>query len=257
MTIKLITVTWSYEDTFDIENTYLWKSFKKFNPDKEIVHFHFNRSHYQHLESEFNNRFGIQSEYILYKIQLLSEKVREVNTDYVIFCDANDVTCIDNVDRLISTFDLTNTVIFGAEKNQWPTPDRKKDWVGYTDYTGFDIKNEFYLNSGMILSTKNNYITLLSNIISNILSNDMKLFHNDQGVFTWHYNMNGFPTIKLDYGNVFTVNTFKRSTSEYELKNGSFHSKFNSVRPCFVHDNGWEHGSPKFTLAFELKQLYS
>ena len=70
MNIKLITVTWSNEDTFDIENTTLYKSFKRYNPHKEVVHHHFNRGHFHQEESNFRNRFGNESEYLLYKIHL-------------------------------------------------------------------------------------------------------------------------------------------------------------------------------------------
>jgi hypothetical protein len=54
MKIKLVTITWSHEDSFDIYETSLYKSFKQFNPTIDIEHFHFNRGHYQQEEHNYN-----------------------------------------------------------------------------------------------------------------------------------------------------------------------------------------------------------
>jgi FkbM family methyltransferase len=258
MNIKLITVTWSHQEHFEIEKTSLYRSFKKFNPNIELIHFHFNRNEYIKEELNFNEKFGQESEYLLYKIQLLFDKIKNVDCEYIIFCDANDVTCLSNINYLTTIFDLEKYIIVGHEKNQWPPVDRKSIWPDYQDYNGYDSLNKTYLNSGMILARKEMYVNMLENMINNVMSKDIKNFSNDQGVFTYYYNNNYSPEIKLDYGNIFAVNTFARNTNEFYLdKENKLVSKQTGIKPCFLHDNGWNHGSPKYHNFFELKRLYS
>lgn len=257
MKISLLTVTWSYNHNFDLSNTSLYKSFKKFNQDKEIYHFHFNRGHYSNEETDFYSIFGQESEYLLYKIKLLLEKSKTIDSDYILFCDANDVTCLSSVDYLINIFDLDNYIIIGHEKNMWPTKERKQTWPDYEDYRGKDLEMRTYLNSGMILAKKEKYIEMLESIVSNVLSTKIKTFSNDQGVYTYYYNKNFKPEIKLDYSNFFVVNTFSRSTDEFFKYNNKLVCKETGIKPCFVHDNGWNHGSPKYHNFFGLKGLYS
>ena len=256
MNIKIITTTWSHNEIYEIEKTTLYKSFKKFNPSKEVFHHHFNRGHYWREESEFANRFGRESEYLLYKIFLWRDIVRNLEAEYVIFCDANDVVCLSNVDELVNQFDLENNIIIGHEKNQWPTPEAKQTWPDYTDYGIYDKEERKFLNSGMILAKKEKYVEMLDSMVDNVMSKEIKTFNNDQGVFTYYYNTKVNPRIKLDYSNKFVVNTFSRSHDEYILENGRLISKKNGTKPVFVHDNGWNHGSPKFLNHFELKRLF-
>lgn len=258
--ISLVTVTWSYANEYDIKKTSLFKSFKKFNPNHEFNHFHFNRNNFQKEEVEFNKRFGDESDYILYKIHMLRKKLEQLDSYYIIFCDANDVFCLNSIDHLPIVFDLEKNTIVGAEKNQWPTPERKINWIdkGFRDYSGFDAENKFYLNSGMTLAKRENFIKILQNMEENILTKEIKDFKNDQAVYTWYYNLNSEPNIKLDYNTAFVVNTFKRSAKEFYLDNErKLVSNFNGTKPCFVHDNGWNHGSPKFINQFQLKRAYS
>ena len=58
--VKLITVTWSYEDLYDIQNTFLYKSFIKNNPISNFIHIHYNRNNYLELEYEFKNKYGFK-----------------------------------------------------------------------------------------------------------------------------------------------------------------------------------------------------
>ncbi len=256
--VMLLTITWSYESSFNIENTTLYKSFKHFNPTTQFKHIHFDRRLFEKEETEFNQRFGTESEYILYKIVLLKKTLREINTDYVIFCDANDVVCLSNIKHLFHVFNLEHDIIVGAEKNQWPIPERKLGWSGFVDYTGVDAKNHFYVNSGMILAKTINFIKMLESMETNILTTNIKNFINDQAIYTWHYTAKHLPLIKLDYDSIFVVNTFKRSTEEYYLDNKqNLVSKLTGKSPCFVHDNGWNYGSPRFITYFELRHLYS
>ena len=258
MKLKLVTATWSHEESFNIQKTSLYQSFKKFNPNIDIEHFHFNRGHHQSQEQEFAARFGAESEYLLYKIQMLLAKVKTVNSDYIIFCDANDVTCMRPVDYLLDMFDLEHSVIVGHEKNTWPTQERKATWPNYTDYNEHDRNNRTFLNSGMILSRTDKFIEMLQSMIDNVFSTGINTFSNDQGVYTYYYNMGMQPKIKLDYGSIFALNTFSRSTDEFYLnKDNRLVSHQTGVAPCFVHDNGWNHGSPRYHVYFELKRLYS
>jgi FkbM family methyltransferase len=258
MSIKLITVTWSHQEHFEIEKTSLYKSFKRFNPNKDLIHFHFNRGKYLNEEQMFIQRFGIQSEYLLYKIQLLLEKIKSLDTQYIIFCDANDVTCLCDINYLPTIFDLDNHMIVGHEKNQWPTIDAKSSWPNYQDYRGYDSINKTYINSGIILAKKEMYISVLESMINNVMPTNIKTFGGDQGVFTYYYNNNYSPEIKLDYGNLLAVNTFTRNTNEFYVdKENKLVSKQTGIKPCFLHDNGWNHGSPKYHNHFELKRLYS
>jgi hypothetical protein len=252
--IALVTVTWNHADDFDIEKTTLFKSFRRFNPHVKFHHFHFNRGLFHVLESEYHQRFDQQSDYILYKIHMLKQKLGEVDAQYIIFCDANDVACLGNVDHLPQIFDLENDVIVGAEKNQWPAPERKLNWPGFIDYSGFDAENNFFVNSGIVLAKKQNFIAMLQSMEDNILSTNIKDFMNDQAIYTWYYTAKHTPLIKLDYNTEFAVNTFKRSPNEF-TKNEEHRlvSNANGSKPCFVHDNGWNHGSPKFLNHFELK----
>lgn len=256
MNIKVITVTWSHNENYEIEKTTLYRSFKKFNPHKDIIHHHFNRGHYWREESEFAQRFGRESEYLLYKIHLWRDIVRDIDADYIIFCDANDVVCLAPVDELISQFDLDNHIIAGHEKNLWPTPEAKQTWPDYNDYGIYDTEERKFLNSGMILAKKDMYVNMLDSMVDNVMSKGINTFNNDQGVYTYYYNTGVLPKIKLDYSNKFVVNTFSRSHDEYYLENGRLISKKNGTSPIFVHDNGWNHGSPKFLNHFELKRYF-
>lgn len=256
MNIELVTITWSHQDRYDIEKTSLYQSFKKFN-SHSFKHFHFNRGHYYALEAEFAYRFGRESEYILYKIHMLHEELKKLTSEYIIFCDANDVVCTGSVDHLFNHYNLDQYIVFGMEKNQWPTPETKQLWSNYKDYKEFDSKNNYYLNSGVFIGKRVKIIEMLQNIITNVLSTNNKNFFNDQGVYTWYYNMEVVPEIKLDYSTLLVVNTYKKTKDEYYLYNNKLYSKQLGIASCFVHDNGWNHGSPKFINAFELRRIYS
>ena len=42
----------------------------------------------------------------------------------------------------------------------------------------------------------------------------------------------------------------------YYIKNNKLYSKLTENSTYFVHDNGWDHGSPRFHDALELNKLY-
>ena len=266
MKISLGIVTFSHNDTNqDVMNSPLCKSFKKYNPDKEIYHYHFNRGKHHELEFEQWKKFGkglehqiqSQTEFITYRIDLWRECLKNMDSDYIITCDTNDVVCLGKVDYLIKIFDLDNYVIFGHEKNTWPTQEIKSTWKNYQDYRGFDLEERKFLNAGMILAKKEKYIELLDSVMDKVLSNEFNTVGGDQGAFTFYYNSNFEPKIKLDYNNVFGLNTFTRSHNEYFLESGRLISKKHGTSPLFIHDNGWNHGSPKYHDYFNLIELYS
>lgn len=256
---KLVTITWSTESSYDITNEFLYKSFKFHNPDVEILHSHFNINDYVNLRNEFSNRFGVESDYILFKVQLLNDIIKNIDSKYIIFCDARDVTCLSSIDHLPKIFDLNKYVIIGHEKNQWPPVSLKNSWPDYTDYSDYDLINQSYLNSGMILAKKENFVKLLNNLIDKVLTKNINNHHNDQGVFTYYYNtFNKVDNlVKLDYSSLFAVNTFSRTHNEYELTDNdkNISSKFNGIKPCFIHDNGF-HGGPKYREHFKIQDLY-
>lgn len=252
----MVAVTWNYEDSFPIEKTYLYSSFKKQNPDQEFVNIHFNRTNYQTLEEEFDRRFEREYPFLLYKIQLLGEKIKKyVNTDYIIVADATDVFCLGKISQLIDLYDLDKYIIAGQERNTWPTDDHKKHWPNYTDYSDSERYNKTFLNSGMLLAKTDKFIEMLDVMIEYVLSTDCKYFHNCQGCYTYYYNKKLRPKIKLDYSSIFTLNTFVRTKEEcYLNEKKRIVIKDTGVKPCFVHDNGWNHGSPKYILSFNLTE---
>lgn len=266
MALSLVVVTWSYEDTYDVSDHMLLRSFRKHNPDEEVIQIHFNRSNYSLEEREFLNTYGSQYEFVLYRIFLLEEKLAELSSEYVTICDTPDVTCVNNIEHLPRIFDLDNYVVFGMEKNQWPMPMVKEKYLNYTDYQGYDKSNNCYLNAGCILAKKTQLIELIQLCKTKMKDNSYvfkKSFEedsrwggsgSDQGVWTWMYNMVSDSKIKLDYLSNFTLNTYQRSTEEYYTSNGKLYSKSYSNSPCFVHDNGWDHGSPKYHDYFELEK---
>ena len=62
--------------------------------------------------------------------------------------------------------------------------------------------------------------------------------------------------IKLDVESKFLINSYGKSTEDYYIKNNKLYSKLTENSTYFVHDNGWDHGSPRFHDALELNKLY-
>ena len=232
---KILTVTWSYEEDFNIKDTYLFKSFVKNNDPNNLVHIHYNRNNYKNLEVEFKEKYNIQYEFILYKIFLTRDKINNIDADNIIFCDANDTVCLGN----ISNLEAQKEIVFSTEINQYPSS--MGDWGGL-DYSQDDQKNKVFLNAGLFISKKNDYKMLLDSVIENILTKNLKSFGGDQGIFIFHYLSNSKPTIVLDRESKMFLCTFSRHYHEFTEK------KF----PLFVHDNGWNWGSPRFIEKFNL-----
>lgn len=233
--VKLITVTWSFEDSYNLENTFLYKSFIKKNNLKNLVHIHYNRNNYIELERDFQNKYSTQSEYILYKLYLTLDKIKDIEADHLIFCDANDVVCLGDINSIV----FNNGVLFSSEANQYPS---SLGDFGGLDYSLEEQTKKEYLNSGLFIADKISYIELLENVINKILPTNIKSFCGDQGVFTYHYLSNQNPKIELDKSFNLFISTFSRDHNDF----------INFNFPMFIHDNGWDWGSPRFIEKFNL-----
>lgn len=233
--VKIVTITWSYEDIFDIKNTFLYKSFIKNNDKDNLIHIHYNRNNYLELEEEFNKNFGYQYEYILYKIFLTKEKIKSIDCDSLVFCDANDTVCLANIDHLITN----EKIVFSSEINQYPS---SMGEFGGLEYSDEERRNKFFLNSGLFLASKEKYVELLEEVINTVLPKNIKSFGGDQGIFVFHYLSKNSPEIVLDTRNELFFCSFSRNHLDF----------LNFKFPIFVHDNGWNWGSPRFIEKFNL-----
>jgi hypothetical protein len=233
--VKTLTVTWNYSTTFNLQDTFLYRSFIKKNPESNLIHLHYNRNDFQKLETEFENRFGYQYEYLLYKIFLTRSKLDDLDFSNVVFVDANDVVCLGDI-QLIPKLDY---ILFSAENNQYPSS--MGDWGGL-EYSKDECIRKRFLNAGLFTCTKENYIALLDQVIKNILSKNLKTLGGDQGAFIFYYLSNFDPKIILDKENKYFLSTFMLD-----------YNKYNSTHfPLFIHDNGWNWGSPRFIEKFNL-----
>jgi hypothetical protein len=249
---KLITSTWGNTPNYSIENTITYRSFSKYNNPENFVTFYFNRGAYHVEEHEYNSRMGTQAEYILYKIDLLREKIRELDTEYLIFCDANDVYCTGTVDHLFSLFDLDNYVVFSSERNDWPKDHMNAHWENYKNYSQYDRTNRMFLNSGVQLAKKSRYLEMLDNCMEKCVSLNLTGAGGDQGIYTYYYNMIDEPRIILDYANLCALSTYDSNINDYYEKNGKIYSKKYGTSPVFIHDSGMNYGGQKFGMKFNL-----
>ena len=249
--IKLLSITWSYEDKSDYKSSILYKSFVKTNLEKNFINIHFNRNNFKTLEDEFNIKYGFQYEYILYKIQLLIDQIKKVESEYIIYCDTNDVVCLENIELI--DFPLDDSFIFSKEIHRYPNGESVSNWIPTSIYNDIDQNNKNFLNSGIFFTKKEIFLGLLERCIKEVLPLNYTNFGGDQGVYTYFYlNLNQDNLVKLDYNNDFFLSTYLLSPYNYEKKGSLIHSKFNSKPVYFVHDNGWNYGSPKFINHFKL-----
>jgi hypothetical protein len=244
--MKLVSITWSYDHHFDYKNTILHKSFIKHNDENNFINIHFNRNEYSELEKDFENNYGYQFEFILYKIFLLKDKLKEINDNLIVYCDTNDVVCLDDINNL----DYTDGIIFSSEKNKYPNDN--SSWSPVSSYPEWNLNNSLYLNSGLIVTTKELYLNLLETTIEKVLPLNYKNFGGDQGVYTYYYINNLLPTIKLDETCDKFLSTYLTSRSWFENENGRLRHKLTNTTPMFVHDNGWNYGSPRIIEGFNL-----
>jgi hypothetical protein len=236
MNVKLISVTWSYENSIDLKDSFLLKSFLKKNNIKDFINIHFNRNDYKELEEEFNSKFGYQYEYLLYRIFLLKEKLKNLDDcDNIIFSDTNDVVCLRNIQDI----PIDDKIIFGSEAHRYPNKSNITNWEPSYLYPeeNEDIRN--YINAGISYGKKNNFIKLYENCVLQVFPKEYKNFGGDQGIFTYYYINIKDNLIDLD-NNKYILNTYSKS---YESYSDNFY---------FIHDNGWNFGSPRFISHFNL-----
>lgn len=244
--MKLVSVTWSYSDNSDYENSILYKSFLKKNHPKNFINIHFNRSNYRELEIEFEQKYGYQYEFLLYRIFLLKEQIENLESDVMIFSDTGDVVCLDNIENI--QFD--GGVIFSAERHQYPND--ISSWSPNNSYCIEDKNHSNFLNAGLQIADKKSYLTLLDETIKNVFPLEYKSFGGDQGVYTYYYINDFDPKIILDNQRKIFVSTYLTSVDWYKMDGDRVTYKPTSTQPIFIHDNGWNYGSPKITQHLNL-----
>ena len=244
--MKLVSITWSYDHHFDYKNTILYKSFIKHNNENDFINIHFNRNDYIDLEKEFENYYGYQFEFILYKIKLFKDKLKDIDDNLIVYCDTNDVVCLDNINNL----EYNDGIIFSSEKNKYPSDN--SSWGPISSYPEWNLNNGLYLNSGLIVTTKELYLKLLEKTIETVLPLKYKNFGGDQGVYTYYFINNFSPNIILDETCQHFLSTYLTSRSWFENENGRLKHKLTNTYPMFVHDNGWNYGSPRIIEGFNL-----
>lgn len=244
--MKLLSITWSDNDLHDYTNSFLYKSFLKNNKKEDFVNIHYNRQTYKSLESAFQEMYGYQSEYILYKIFLLREKLKENNfLENFVYADTNDVVVLDNIQKTSNT----NNIIFSVEKHQYP---KNTEWLNEKNYPEKNLLSNFYLNSGLFLTNKNFYIEFLNKCVELILPRHFKDYGGDQGIFTYYYINHNSNDIMLDIETKYFLSTYLRSETHFKLNENKILNLENNSSPMFIHDNGWNYGSPKFIEKFKL-----
>ena len=177
---------------------------------------------------------------------LLKEKLKEIDDGIIIYCDTNDVVCLDNINNL----NYNGGTIFSSEKNRYPNDN--SSWKPSSSYPEWNLNNNIYLNSGLIVTTKKLYLNLLDNIIGNVIPLNYKNFGGDQGVYTYHYINNLSPKIILDETCEFFVSTYLTSPNCFEKIGERLKHKLTNTTPMFIHDNGLNFGSPRIIKNFNL-----
>jgi len=245
--MKLLSITWSDTDEYDLKATPLYKSFIKHNNEKNLFHIHFNRNEYKDLESNYNNKYAYQSEFILYKILLTYNFLLKTNDiEDFIYADTNDVVVLDNIDKVVAP----KKILFSCEKHQYP---KNATWLSQKNYSNENITQNIFLNSGLFVTNKTFFTNFLHNCILNILPHEFKDYGGDQGIYTYYYiNLNENKDITLDVETKYFLSTYLRSPDMFTFSDNKFINKEYNTSPLFVHDNGWNYGSPKFRERFNL-----
>jgi hypothetical protein len=249
--IKLLSITWSFEEKSDYESSILYRSFIKKNKKENFINIHFNRNNFTNEEKDFQVKYGFQYEYILYKIYLLIDEIKKIESEYIIYSDTTDVACLEDIELI--NFPLIDSVIFSKEIHRYPNSESVTNWSPSHMYNEFDESQKNYLNSGIFFTKKTTFLELLNECVNNVLKLNYTNFGGDQGVYTYFYiNLNKNNLIRLDSENEFFLSTYLLPINNYEKKDDLIYSTINNKCVYFVHDNGWNYGSPKFINYFNL-----
>jgi hypothetical protein len=244
--MKLVSVTWSYFDESNVEQSMIYQSFIKHNKPEDFINIHFNRSNFMDLEMDFEMRYGYQFEFLLYRIFLLKDRLLDMDSDVYIFSDTTDVVCLGNIDEI----EYDETIKFSAERHQYPND--ISSWSPVNSYSEDDLKNSNFLNAGLVISKKELFVSLLESVIEKVLPLNYRNFGGDQGVFTYYYANKIQPEIFLDYERNIFVSTYLTGVDWYKLEGGKITYKPTGSKPFFLHDNGWNYGSPKIIEYYKL-----
>ena len=80
----------------------------------------------------------------------------------------------------------------------------------------------------------------------------LRNFGGDQGIYTYNYLNNPNTNIILDRDSKYFLSTYHRAQNTYCKNNNTLTNVLDNTSPIFVHDNGWNYGSPKFIEKFSL-----
>lgn len=247
--INLVCVTWSYEETYEIKQTFLYKSFVKENDELNFHHIHFNRNNYLDLEKKFDSDFGYQYEFLLYRIYLLKDILKDFPHENLLFSDTNDVVCLGDIQIL--SHSISDKVVFSCESHQYPNENNISNWYPINTYSEDNKKNRMFLNAGISYGNRKSYIDLFEKIMSDVFPLKYKNFGGDQGVFTYLYLNTEKKLLDIDTNKIF-LNTYSISDSNFYKKNDKLYENGHNSPFLLVHDNGWNYGSPKFIERFQL-----
>jgi len=250
--VKLVTVTWSNEDEPRIEDSFLIKSFLKNNKSDDLINIHFNRNNYNELETEFQSKFGYQYEFLLYRIFLLKDILVNISDDLLIFSDTGDVVCLGDIQELQNK--ISDNIIFSSENHRYPNEGNILNWEPNYRYPEKNYIDINFLNAGVSFGHRLNFINLLTECIEYVFPKKYTNFGGDQGVFTYYYINNNLQTNLVNLDNKYEIflSTYLKSYHDFHYENGRLVNYTYKTTPLFIHDNGWNYGSPKFINHFNL-----
>jgi hypothetical protein len=163
-----------------------------------------------------------------------------------IFSDTTDVVCLGK----ISDIEYNGGIVFSAERHQYPND--ISSWGPVNRYPQENLDNSNFLNAGLHISDKSLYLEFLESVIENVLPIEYKTFGGDQGVYIYYFINGILPKISLDVDRKVFVSTYLTSPEWYRVEDGKLLYNPTNSHPFFVHDNGWNYGSPKIIERYRL-----
>lgn len=206
-------------------------------------------------EKKFCDEYGPMGEYIYYKIILLKNSLLTYMTsfNYVLFLDYSDTLIVSSADELIEKLnEFKGKTILGSEKNQFPFKITVDNWK-----MDMDLGSGPYLNSGLIFSELNKFITIL-NKSEQFITNKKTNYASDQGVWQIMYNYFKTYEIELDHENKVFFNLYSTEKGiDYTIEDNRLVTN-NGNKPCIIHQNGpWAYNTGLIELFGESKKFIS